>query len=96
MKDILLTSEAEIMVQNGDFVIGEAIEQQQALLLIAHQGEFKSTPEVGVGISDLLLGEELLEYRHKIRNQYMMDGLKINSLELYEIGSLKIDAEYAQ
>jgi hypothetical protein len=95
MKDILLNDDGSPLIQNGDFVIGESINQQQAVLLIAHQGEFKMTPEIGVGISDLLLGEDLLEYRHKIRNHYTMDGLSINRLDLYEIGKLKIDAEYA-
>ncbi|AZI53909.1 oxidase [Epilithonimonas vandammei] len=95
MKDILLNEDGSLMIKDGDFVAGENIIQQQAMLLATHQGEFKHSPEVGVGISDLLLGEELLEYRHKIRNQFAMDGLKINKLELYDIGNLKIDAEYA-
>lgn len=95
MNDILLNDDGSLLIRNGDFAVGESINQQQAMLLIAHQGEFKMTPEIGVGISDLLLGEELLEYRHKIRNQYTLDGLKINRLDLYEIGKLKIDAEYA-
>lgn len=95
MKDFLLNDDGGMMIPDGDFVIGENLGQQQSVLLVAHQGEFKQTPETGIGITDLLLGEELLEYRHKIRNQYAMDGLKINDLELYEIGNLKIDAEYA-
>jgi len=95
MNDILLNDDGSLLIRNGDFVVGESMNQQQAMLLIAHPGEFKMSPEIGIGISDLLLGEELLEYRHRIRNQYMLDGLKINRLELYEIGKLKIDAEYA-
>jgi len=95
MNDILLNDDGSLLIRNGDFVVGESMNQQQAMLLIAHPGEFKMNPETGIGISDLLLGEELLEYRHRIRNQYMLDGLKINRLELYEIGKLKIDAEYA-
>ena len=96
MTDILLNDEGEIMIKDGDFVIGESLGQQQSMILVAHQGEFKNAPEVGVGIGDLLLGEELLEYRHKIRSQYALDGLKINQLDLYEIGKLKIEAEYAE
>lgn len=95
MNDILLNDLGDAMINNGDFATGESINQQQALILIAHQGEFKMSPEIGVGIADLLLGEELLEYRHKIRNHFMMDGLKINRLDLYELGKLKIDVEYA-
>lgn len=82
MNDILLDDEGTLRIENGDFVVGESIRQQQAMILVAQQGEFKSSPEIGVGISDLLLGEDLLEYRHRIRNHFALDGLKINNLEL--------------
>lgn len=95
MNDILLNDDGSLMIENGDFATGKSIIQQQAVLLAAHQGEFKDSPQIGIGISDLLLGEELLEYRHRIRNHFTMDGLKINRLELYELGNLKIEAEYA-
>ena len=66
MKDLLLTDTGELEISNGDFVAGENYNQQQAMLLVAQEGEFKMTPTIGVGIGDLLLSEELLEYRHKL------------------------------
>lgn len=94
MKDILLNNDGDLKIEDGDFVIGEATLQNQAVILAAHQGEFKQYPTIGVGIQDLLLSNELLEFRHKIRNHFAMDGLKIKELELYEIGNLKINASY--
>ena len=93
MKDLLLTDTGELEISNGDFVAGENYNQQQAMLLVAQEGEFKMTPTIGVGIGDLLLSEELLEYRHKIRDHFKRDNLKIKNLELYEIGKLKIESE---
>lgn len=94
MKDILLEESGELQIEDGDFAIGGSTIQNQTLILVAHQGEFKNTPAIGVGIGDLLLSDELLEFRHRIRSQFAMDGLKIKKLELYEIGNLKIDASY--
>ena len=93
MKDLLLTDTGELEISNGDFVAGENYNQQQAMLLVAQEGEFKMTPTIGVGIGDLLLCEELLEYRHKIRDHFKRDNLKVKTLELYEIGKLKIESE---
>ena len=50
MKDLLLTDAGELEISNGDFVAGENYNQQQATLLVAHEGEFKMTPTIGVGI----------------------------------------------
>lgn len=94
MIDIQLQDSGELLVAGGDFAVGESTVQHQAVILAAHQGEFKQSPAVGVGISDLLLSDELLEYRHRIRNQFGMDGMKVKQLDLYEIGNLKIIASY--
>ena len=94
MTDILLQNDAEIMISNGDFVFGESLLQNQTLILIAHQGDYKAFPEIGVGISDLLLSNQLLEYRHRIRSHFALDGLHVKSLDLHELDKLKIEAEY--
>ena len=94
MNDLLLNNDGDLDIQGGDFSVGETTLQNQSLILAAHQGEFKQYPTIGVGIQDLLLSYELLEFRHKIRNHFAMDGLKIKHLELYEIGNLKITASY--
>ena len=94
MNDILLENDAEIIISNGDFGVGESLLQNQTLILIAHQGDYKALPEIGVGISDLLLSNQLLEYRHRIRSHFGLDGLHVKSLDLYELDKLKIDADY--
>ena len=40
MKDLLLTDTGELEISNGDFVAGENYNQQQAMLLVAQEGEF--------------------------------------------------------
>ena len=75
-------------------VIGNTLEQNKAFILLGHAGDFKGNPDLGVGIGDLTLGSELLEYRHKVREQFTRDGLKITKLDMYDIKNITIDAHY--
>lgn len=75
-------------------VIGSTLEQNISLMLLMHQGELKSKPDLGVGIGDLLLGEDYLAFRHKIRGHLKKDGLVVSQLDLYAGKPFKIEAQY--
>ncbi|MGE4345945.1 MAG: hypothetical protein AB7D46_00880 [Flavobacteriaceae bacterium] len=75
-------------------VVGNTLEQNKALILMTHQGENKFNPDLGVGIEDLLLSEDYLEFRHRIKEHFAKDGLKIKKLDLYPNKPIQIDAEY--
>lgn len=75
-------------------VVGDTLEQNKALILMMHQGEDKFNPDLGVGIEDLLLSEDYLEFRHKIREHFAKDGLKVGVVDLYPNKAIKIDANY--
>lgn len=75
-------------------VVGPTVEQNKAILLIIQPGELKERPTVGVGFNDILLGDDLLEYRHKIRKNFAIDGLKITELNLYKLDDISIKAKY--
>lgn len=75
-------------------VIGNTLEQNKAFLLLAHPNDFKANPTLGVGIEDAVLGSNLLEFRHKIREQFAKDGLKITNLDLYDLQKVNIECSY--
>lgn len=75
-------------------VVESTLEQNKAIILIAHQGEFKFNPDLGVGLGDIELSSDYLEYRHKIREHFTKDGLIIETLDLFENKPLKIIANY--
>ncbi len=87
-------------VRNADnkivrgLVIGHTLEQNKAFILIGQPNDFKDNPTLGVGFEDNLLGEDLLEYRHKIREHFAKDGLKVTQLDLYNLEGVKIEAHY--
>lgn len=74
--------------------VGNTLEQNKAFIMIAQPNDFKDNPTLGVGFEDNLLGEDLLEYRHKIREEFAKDGLKITKLDLYDLKNAKITAHY--
>jgi hypothetical protein len=75
-------------------VVGGTLEQNKAIILIAHEGQLKGNPDVGVGIGDIALSSDYLEYRHKIREHFAKDGLFVETLDLYENKPIKIIANY--
>jgi len=75
-------------------VIGNTLEQNKAFILLAQPNDFKANPTLAVGIEDILLSSDLLEYRHRIREKFAMDGLKITKLDLYSLDKIKIEAHY--
>lgn len=77
-------------------VVGATLEQNIAMILILHQGELKSNPDLGVGIEDIALSEDYLAFRHKIREHLKKDGLVVSQLDLFEGKPFKIIAEYGE
>lgn len=81
------------LIEQG-IVVGDVMSQNQALILSAYPGEFQFSPTLGVGLTDLMMDEDYLRFRHKIREHFAKDGLKVKSLELSHNKPLKIVAVY--
>ena len=73
--------------------LGETLQQNQAIILAMHQGELKERPMIGVGISDMLLDNDPIYWRTKIKEQLEMDGMKVGSIKITKTG-IQIEATY--
>ncbi|MDR2652193.1 MAG: hypothetical protein LBC68_07760 [Prevotellaceae bacterium] len=73
--------------------IGDVLYQNQAMLLLAHKGEIKEYPRVGVGLSDIVNDNDIQGWRSEISEQLTNDGQRISRLELNESG-LTLEAKY--
>lgn len=100
---ILLDDNFDLQVQilrdaNGKImqglVIGETLLQNQAMILISHPGEIKEAPWMGCGIEDLLMDNDYLLWRQKIRSQMELDQQKVQSVQFAKNLKLQIDASY--
>ena len=74
-------------------VVGDILAQNQAVILQLHKGELHEDPSIGVGISDMLLDENLQLWSREIREQMELDGQKVNRITL-TTDKLTIDADY--
>lgn len=74
-------------------VVGDILAQNQALILQLHKGELKEDPSVGVGISDMLLDNDLQTWSREIREQMELDGQTVNRIVLTE-NELTIETRY--
>ncbi len=54
MQDILLDSNYDLAVQNGDFATGESADQDVEQIVLSQKGEWKQYPVVGFGIENYL------------------------------------------
>lgn len=101
MKGIQMTAfEPEIKVvrdAGGKIVqgltVGDTLRQNQAMILVLRQGELKEWPAVGCGIADMLLDNDPIYWRSKVREQLEMDGQKVNQVKIMTTG-ITIDANY--
>ena len=73
--------------------LGNTLRQNQALILILHQGELKERPEIGVGIEDMLLDNDALYWRSRIREQLELDNQNVDKVRITTWG-IEIEASY--
>jgi hypothetical protein len=85
-KDILLGPDGDLQIVGGDFVLGEALEQQIEHLFLADKGAYKDSPLVGVGIRSLLNGrlKGPQEIVRECKLQLQSDGWQQIDLEVSE------------
>jgi hypothetical protein len=95
MNDILLNTDFDLDIQNGDFVIGRSDEQQQEVLMLATQGDFKQNPEVGIDLISFINESEIEKMVDAVREQFTYDGMKVSKVSYDEqTGDLDYDAVY--
>ena len=101
VKDILLDDDFDLLIEDGDLVIGESDEQHIALILSTYQGGWKFDPLVGVGVRQYLASsgnEELI--KRNITVQLEADNYQVNKVALTKTSnndfSYFVDAERIQ
>jgi len=92
-KDILLNDNYDLLIEDGDFVIGESTYQHQKLLLLCNKGEFKEFPTRCVGAIRYIEEAKAEDLAREIETDFSKDGMKVSKIDI-EIPNVKIDAVY--
>lgn len=78
MQDILLNTNREVQIANGDFVVAEADLQDVDLLLQVQPGSIRQWPTVGLGLVKDVNAEygplEQINLNKRIRQMLALDG----------------------
>lgn len=94
MTDILLSEDYRLRIENGDFVIGDATDQNQRLLILSDKADFKATPMRCVGARRFLEDHKPDMFAREIRQEFSLDGMTINRIKIDLPSDLEVDANY--
>lgn len=97
-KDILLDDDHDLLIENGDFKIGFAEDQNISLILLSEKGSWRQSPLTGVGLAKYLNApfapRDLDDLKQAIKIQLQLDGyndiqINIPSFEEIEIAATR-------
>ena len=92
--DLMLDADGDLLIENGDFVIGETTQQNIGLILISEKGEWRHTPYVGAGLkSDIEDEAEPAELMQEIKKQLELDGLLNVTIDTSS-GKFEVEGNY--
>lgn len=95
MLDILINqSTGDLLIEDGDFVLGLSDQQHQKDIILANKGEYKAYPEVGAGLVDALDDENPRGVLLEIKKQLEYDRCKVDTVKLNAQGKLNVIAKY--
>jgi phage baseplate assembly protein W len=84
MEDILLDDNDDLIIEDGDFKLGDSLTQDVGIILRLNQGELKSDPLLGAGIIRLInssIDDDELQTRIKLHLQ--RDGKDYEDIKKY-------------
>ncbi|MBF2708787.1 hypothetical protein [Flavobacterium soyangense] len=93
MTDILLTTDFDLKIANGDFVTGDSSDQNVEQLFMSTPGDWKEHLEIGIAITRASKGNIDRFLDRTIHVQMAADGYNIKKLAITETG-VSIDGRY--
>lgn len=78
--DIGLSETGDLMIRDGDFVIGHADAQHVGLIVRLHKGNLKQEPLTGVGEKRLINGSMNGGMRREVQLQLEADGYRLKEI----------------
>lgn len=94
MFDYKHTENGDIDLSGGDLTLTEPTGQHKRDILIAAQGHYRETPEIGVDAAKFLLDDEPDDFLRTVRKHCVKDGMTVSDVYMGKQGDLNIEAEY--
>lgn len=92
MKDVLLDSDWDLGIKDGDFVIGDSDRQNVFLRAFSEKGQWISDVLAGVGITSILNATttQIQRFKSLLAEDISVDGYTLENMELNEKGEINI------
>ena len=87
-------STGDLLITDGDFVIGDGTMQHQLDLLSSEEGTYKQDPITGIGSMNYIDDEGPSQFLRKIRLQFTRDGMEVTKCNVSSDGKLNVEADY--
>lgn len=94
MIDIKHTEEGDLDLGTDDLRYVASDYQHQKDILLAHKGDYKEHPALGVGIEDYRNETDPEELLRSIRQEFAADGMKVSKVTISTTGNIETDAYY--
>jgi hypothetical protein len=85
-QDILLDSDNDLKISNGDFVFGESDQQHIELILKTNPNDWKESPIVGAALVKSVAGNLTGFVKRKVTVQLEADGYALDTITENENG----------
>jgi hypothetical protein len=89
--DIILDTDYDLTIQNGDFFIDDANQQHIEQILIADKGWWSQNPFLGVNIRSQINGTIDNKFLQKVRLNLEADNFKVKTVKFTD--KLEIEAK---
>lgn len=91
-QDFLLNDDGDMLIANGDLVVGDSDKQHQWDIIVAHKGWYKEFPYIGVGLMAYLKSTGMqLELKKNIQLQLQADNYSLNNLTVGDLDKMEIE-----
>jgi hypothetical protein len=94
MKGFMLDEDRDLLIENGEVVVGDVGGQNLEMLIVAEKGEIREAPLRGVGMRRYIDDEDPATLLQAIRNEIATEGMVLEKLEITADGKLDIEAKY--
>lgn len=80
--DILLDAAGDVRIENGDFVVGESLDQEVQIILEMAQGELKEDPLLGADLFRMINSNATeAELKQRVKVHLARDGKDYGALK---------------
>jgi len=92
-QDLLIADDFDLLIEDGDLIVGESTRQHQSLLLMIDKGTLREFPRIGVGALTWINDDVSGDLNSQIKREFEADGMKVLGVR-GGFSNLQIEAVY--